>query len=72
MKSKLFYVQLLGALLLFLLMLIIVPIYAQRIPEALTQRVDERLKQHGFSWVSISSRRTRYHLERDGTYDRVA
>ncbi len=53
MKSKLFYTQLFGILLLFLLLLLVVPRYSKIIPKTLVSRVEKILHNNGISWVSI-------------------
>ena len=53
MKSKLFYTQLFGILLLFLLLLLVVPQYSKIIPKTLMSRVEKTLHKNGISWVSV-------------------
>ena len=53
MRSKLFYSQLFGLLLIFFLLLVVVPKYTKEIPELLTQDIQNRLQEEKISWVSI-------------------
>ena len=53
MKSKLFYSQIFGLLLLLLLILLVVPKYTKIIPNILKQRIEERLAKENLVWVSV-------------------
>lgn len=53
MKSRLFYSQLFGLLLLLLLILFVVPTYTKIIPNELKQRIEKVLKKENLGWVSV-------------------
>ncbi len=53
MKSKLFYSQLLGIVLLLLMLMIFVPIYYNKIPKALKQEVESKVYANGLDWVNV-------------------
>ncbi|MCF6205756.1 MAG: BON domain-containing protein [Sulfurovum sp.] len=53
MKSKLFYSQLFGLLVLLLLILLVVPKYTKIIPNELKQRIEKILEKENLSWVSV-------------------
>ncbi len=53
MKSRLFYSQLFGLLLILLLIILVVPKYTKIIPNELKQRVEKILKKENLSWVSV-------------------
>jgi OOP family OmpA-OmpF porin len=53
MKSKLFYSQLFGLLLILILILLVVPKYSKIIPNELKQRIEKRLEKENLSWVSV-------------------
>jgi len=53
MKSKLFYTQLFGLLLLLLLVLLVVPKYTKIIPSILKHRVETVLEKNNLHWVSV-------------------
>ncbi|NEW59712.1 OmpA family protein [Sulfurovum sp. bin170] len=53
MKSKIFYTQLFGVLLIILIALIAIPIYKNRIPKELTKEVQKRLYQNKIEWVAV-------------------
>ena len=53
MKSKLFYSQLFGLLLIFLLILLVVPKYTKIIPNELKQRIEKQLEKENLGWVSV-------------------
>jgi len=53
MKSKIFYSQLFGLLLLLLLILMVVPKYTKIIPNELKQRIENKLQEEKLSWVSV-------------------
>ena len=56
MKSKIFYTQLFGFLLLLLIILIVVPIYKNKIPKELATEVQKRLHQHKIDWVAVRAK----------------
>ncbi|MCK4440668.1 MAG: OmpA family protein, partial [Sulfurovaceae bacterium] len=53
MRSKIFFIELLGVLTLLLIMLITVPIYKNRIPKELKKEVQNRLKQNNIEWIAV-------------------
>jgi OOP family OmpA-OmpF porin len=53
MRSKIFYSQLFGLLLLLLLVLLVVPKYMNVIPTVLKQRVDKKFTDNGLKWVAV-------------------
>ena len=53
MKSRLFYSQVFGLLLLLLLILLAVPKYSKVIPSALKQRVETMLEEDNLKWVAV-------------------
>ena len=66
MKSKIFYTQLFGILALFVILLIAIPLYTNKIPKVLTQEVQTNLKENGLNWVAVRAK------ERDITLSGVA
>jgi len=56
MKSKLFYIQLFGILSLILILLIVVPIYRDKIPKKLTFEVRDKLQKKGLNWVAVRAK----------------
>lgn len=53
MKSKIFYTQLFGVLLIILIMLIAIPIYKEKIPKKLSNEIQKRLQEKGIDWVAV-------------------
>jgi len=53
MKSKLFYSQLFGIILLLIILMIFVPIYNNKIPKALKQEVESKVYANGLDWVNV-------------------
>ncbi|SFV64216.1 Outer membrane protein A precursor [hydrothermal vent metagenome] len=53
MKSKIFYTQLFGILLLLLIIVTAVPIYKDKIPKVLTEEIQNRLHQNKIDWVAV-------------------
>jgi len=56
MKSKLFYSQFFGLLLLCLLLLSLVPKYTKEIPKMLIKNIENRLLEENVSWVSVRAK----------------
>ncbi|MCK5855023.1 MAG: OmpA family protein [Sulfurovaceae bacterium] len=56
MKSKLFYTQLLGILALFVILLVAIPIYTNKIPKILSENVQLNLQKHGLNWVAVRAK----------------
>jgi len=56
MKSRIFYSQLFGVLLLLLLILLVVPRYSKIIPNQLKERVESALEKQNLSWVSVRAK----------------
>lgn len=53
MKSKLFYGQLFGMILLLIVLMITVPIYINKIPKILKKEVEAKVYANGLGWVNI-------------------
>ena len=53
MKSKLFYSQFLGIVLLLIILLIFIPIYNNKIPKVLKQEVESKFYSRGLDWVNV-------------------
>ncbi len=66
MKSKIFYTQLFGILIIVLIVLIAVPRYKDSIPKELVKRIQNRLQENKIDWVAVRAK------DRDITVSGVA